>query len=227
MPAMDLTDVPILSMLKGRMGYLTERQRVIAENVANADTPGYMARDLKPSDIQPWAEAIYQQRVLDLGKDAPRSLCLPDPFPYYHMVDVARFVQIPGLIVVLYQGSTNMVHRTIFTDGRELPKDPNPSWLGYSVGKWEGDTLVVDSIGFNDKTWLDQMGYPHSESLHVTERFHRKDLGHMEIQITIDDPKMYTKPWTISEDPHLLADTELLEFICNENNRDLPHIISK
>ncbi len=136
-----------------------------------------------------------------------------------------KIIETPGLVIVLYEAFS--LYRQIFTDGRELPKDPNPSWLGYSVGKWEGDTLVVDSIGFNDKTWLDQLGYPHSDALHVTERFHRRDLGHMELQITIHDPKMYTKPWTISEDPHLLADTELLEFICNENNRDLPHIISK
>ncbi len=107
-----------------------------------------IARDLSPRDIQPWAEAVYQQRVRDMGKDAPRATCLPDPFAYYHMVDLARIVQTPGLIVVLYQGTTNSVHRTIFTDGRELPKDPNPTWMGYSVGHWEGDTLVVDTGGF-------------------------------------------------------------------------------
>ena len=96
-----------------------------------------IARDLSPNDIQPWAEALYQQRVRNMGKDAPRANCLPDPFPYYHIVDLARIVQTPGLIVILYQGSTNSIYRTIFTDGRELPKDPNPTWLGYSVGHWE------------------------------------------------------------------------------------------
>ncbi|HEY3840447.1 MAG TPA: hypothetical protein VGL72_27935, partial [Bryobacteraceae bacterium] len=97
-----------------------------------------IARDLSPVDIQPWAEALYRKRVLNMGKDAPRASCLPDPFAYYHMVDLARFVQSPGLIVILYQGTTNSVHRTIFTDGRKLPVDPNPSWMGYSVGHWEG-----------------------------------------------------------------------------------------
>src|SRR5258707_283510 len=104
-----------------------------------------VAKDLKSSDIQPWAEALYQQRVRDMGKDAPRANCLPDPFPYYHMVDIARFVQTPGLIVMLYHGTTNSVHRTIFTDGRPLPKDPNPAWMSYSVGHWGGDTLVVET----------------------------------------------------------------------------------
>src|SRR5579863_363385 len=109
-----------------------------------------IAKDLKPSDIQPWAEALYQQRVRDMGKNAPRANCLPDPFVYYHMVDLARFVQTPGLIVILYQGTTNSVHRTVFTDGRKLPVDPNPAWMGYSIGHWDGDTMVVETAGFND-----------------------------------------------------------------------------
>ena len=118
-----------------------------------------IARDLKPGDVQPWAEAVYQQRVSDMGKGAPRANCLPDPFVYYHMVDLARMVQTPGLIVVLYQGTTNSVHRTIFTDGRKLPDDPNPAWLGYSIGHWEGDTMVVDTQFFRgDHHWMDQGG---------------------------------------------------------------------
>ena len=183
-----------------------------------------VARDLKPGDIQPWAEAIYQQRVRDMGKDAPRANCLPDPFPYYHMVDLARFVQTPGLIVILYQGTTNSVHRTIFTDGRPLPKDPNPTWMGYSVGHWDGDTLVVDTAGFNDRGWLDIEGHPHTEALHITERFRRRDFGHMDLEMTIDDPKTFTRPFSFRMDKTLVPDTDLLESIC-ENDRSVPHML--
>jgi hypothetical protein len=183
-----------------------------------------IARDLKPSDIQPWAEAIYQQRVRDMGKDAPRANCLPDPFVYYHMVDVARFVQTPGVIVVLYQGTTNSVHRTIFTDGRGLPKDPNPAWMGYSIGHWEGDTMVVETAGFNDRGWLDIEGHPHTEALHITERFLRRDFGHMNLEITIDDPKTFTRPFSLRIEKTLTPDTDLLESIC-ENDRSIPHML--
>ncbi|HTB17080.1 MAG TPA: hypothetical protein VK708_03145, partial [Bryobacteraceae bacterium] len=111
--------------------------------------------------------------------------------------------------------------------GRELERDVNPTWMGYSTGKWDGDTLVVDSRGFNGKAWLDQLGKPSTQALHVIERFRRKDFGHMDIQITIDDPEAYTKPWTVNQEVHLLTDTELLEFICNENNRDVAHLPGK
>ncbi len=160
----------------------------------------------------------------DLGKDAPRALCLPDPFPYYHMVDVARFVQTPGLIVVLYQGTTNSVHRTIFTDGRKLPVDPNPSWMGYSVGHWDGDTMVVETAGFNDRSWLDIEGHPHTEALRITERFHRRDFGHMDLEMTIDDPKAFTRPFTIKIAKTLTPDTDLLESVC-EGDTSKPHML--
>jgi hypothetical protein len=183
-----------------------------------------IARDLKPGDIQPWAEAVYQQRVRDVGKDAPRANCLPDPFVYYHMVDVARIVQTPGLIVMLYQGTTNSVHRTIFTDGRPLLKDPNPSWMGYSAGHWDGDTLVVDTTGFNDRGWLDIEGHPHTEALHITERYHRRDFGHMDLEVTIDDPKTFTRPFSMKVAKTLMPDTDLLESIC-ESDHSVPHMI--
>jgi hypothetical protein len=183
-----------------------------------------IARDLSPREIQPWAEAIYQQRVRDMGKDAPRANCLPDPFAYYHMVDVARIVQIPGVIVILYQGTTNSVHRTIFTDGRELPKDPNPTWMGYSVGHWEGDTLVVQTAGFNDRGWLDIEGHPHTEALRITERFRRRDFGHMDLEMTVDDPKTFTKPFSFRMDQTLEPDTDLLESIC-EHDTSVPHML--
>lgn len=183
-----------------------------------------VARDLKPGDIQPWAEALYQQRVRDMGKDAPRANCLPDPFPYYHMVDLARFVQTQGLIVVMYQGTTNSVHRTIFTDGRKLPEDPNPAWMGYSVGHWDGDTMVVETAGFNDRSWLDIEGHPHTEALRITERFRRRDFGHMDLDMTIDDPKAFTRPFTLHIDKTLMPDTDLLESIC-ENDRSVTHML--
>lgn len=183
-----------------------------------------IARDLKPSDIQPWAEKLYQQRVLNEGKDSPRANCLPDPFVYYHAVDVARIVQSPGVIVVMYQGTTNSVHRTIFTDGRKLPVDPNPTWMGYSVGHWEGDTLVVDTAGFNDRGWLDIEGHPHTEALHITERFRRRDFGHMDLDITIDDPKTFTRPFSLKMPQRLMPDTDLIESVC-ENDRSVAHML--
>jgi hypothetical protein len=183
-----------------------------------------ITRDLKLGDIQPWAEKLYQQRVLNEGKDSPRASCLPDPFVYYHAVDVARIVQTPGLIVVMYQGTTNSVHRTIFTDGRKLPVDPNPTWMGYSVGRWEGDTLVVDTAGFNDRGWLDIEGHPHTEALHITERFLRRDFGHMDLEITIDDPKTFTRPFSLKMPQRLTPDTDLIESVC-ENDRSVPHML--
>ncbi len=183
-----------------------------------------IARDLKPGDIQPWAEAIYQQRVRDMGKDAPRANCLPDPVPYYHMVDIARFVQTPGVMVILYQGTTNSVHRTVFTDGRDLPKDPNPTWMGYSIGRWDSDTLIVTTAGFNDRGWLDIEGHPHTEALRVIERFHRRDFGHMDLEMTIDDPKTFTRPFSFRMDKTLMPDTDLLESVC-ENDRSVPHML--
>jgi hypothetical protein len=183
-----------------------------------------IARDLKSADIQPWAEKIYQQRVLNEGKDAPRANCLPDPFVYYHAVDVARIAQTPGVIVMLYQGTTNSVHRTIFTDGRPLPVDPNPTWMGYSVGRWDGDALVVETSGFNDHGWLDIEGHPHTEALKITERFRRRDFGHMDLTITIDDPKTFTRAFSLEMPQHLMPDTDLIESVC-ENDTTRPHML--
>ena len=133
-----------------------------------------------------------------------------------------KFVQTPGLLLVVYEDAPT---RQIFLDGRELPRDPNPSWMGYSVGHWEGDTLVVDTTGFNDRTWLDLAGHPHTEALHVTERFRRPDFGHIQLQITFDDAKAYVKPWTIAVDVDFAPDTELLENVCNENEKDRSHLV--
>jgi len=185
-----------------------------------------IAADLKDGEVpmQPWAEAVYKERLSGArSREEPDANCLPQGVP---KIDAApapyRFIQTRGYIAVLYEAFTQW--RQIFTDGRQPPRDPNPTWFGYSVGHWDGDTLVVDTVGFNGKPWLDQVGHPTTDALHVTERFRRVNFGEMELQITIDDPKAYTRPWTVVEHPHLLVDTELLEFICNENNRDLLHL---
>ena len=177
-----------------------------------------IAQDLGPDDIQPWAEALFLQRVRDSRKDSPLAKCLPVSIPFHNFFNLTRIVQTPALIVILYE-SPNSPHRTVYMDGRDLPKDPNPTWLGYSVGRWEGDTLVVTSAGFNDKGWLDTAGHPSSESLRITERFRRRDFGHMDFEITIDDPKVFTKPFTIKRERLLAPDTDLLEDVC-ENEID-------
>ena len=181
-----------------------------------------IAQDLKPEDIQPWAEALFVQRVRDSRKDSPLARCFPVSVPFHDFFNLARIVQTPALIVMLYE-SPNSPHRTIFTDGRDLPKDPNPTWLGYSVGRWEGDTLVITTSGFNDKGWLDSAGHPQTETLRITERLRRRDFGHMDFEITVDDPKVFTKPFTVKTERLLAADTDLLEDVC-ENERDRPHV---
>jgi hypothetical protein len=184
-----------------------------------------IAADLKPGEIQPWAQALYQQHVFNLGADSPRAHCLPDPPTYYHLAGLSRIVQTPALTVIINEGISNSgVTRTIFTDGRGLPEEMNPTWLGYSVGHWEGETLVVTTAGYNDRTWLDFSGHPHSEALRTTERFRRRDFGHMDFEMTIDDPKTFTRPITLKAVKTLSPDTELLETIC-ENERIAPHLV--
>ena len=159
------------------------------------------------------------QHVFNLGSDSPRALCLPDPPPTYHLIGMAKIVQTPALTVIINEGVSNSnTTRMIFTDGRGLPEEMSPTWLGYSVGRWEGDTLVVTTAGFNDRTWLDFAGHPHSEALRITERFHRRDFGHMDFEMTLDDPKTFTRSITFRADKTLAADTEIMETICE--NRD-------
>jgi hypothetical protein len=134
---------------------------------------------------------------------------------------LTKIVQTPALILILQE---DLTYRQIFVDGRDLPKDPNPAWMGYSVSRWEGDTLVVESTGYNDRTWLER-GYPHSESLRITERFHRGDFGHLTVDATYSDPQAYEKPWTSNREMQYLADTELLEYVCAENEKDSVHLV--
>jgi hypothetical protein len=136
-----------------------------------------------------------------------------------------KIVQNEGLTIILYE--TGGGFRQIFTDGRTLPKDPNPTWDGYSIGRWEKDVFVVESSGFNGKTWIDAIGHPHGERLHLTERFRRRDFGHLELQVTIDDPEWYERPWSVTVVLELNPDTELLEDVCLENERDAVHLVGK
>ena len=177
--------------------------------------------EIKPEDIilTPQGEAL-QQQIKENFSDAE---CLPLNFPGLARVQPFKILPSRGSVAILYEFSTT--YRQIFLDGRELPKDPNPAWRGYSVGKWDGDTLVVETNGFNDRTNLSGGRRPHSDALHIIERFRRPDFGHLEIQYTIDDPKVYAKPWTIKQHHHLTPDTELLEYFCNENEKDLKHMV--
>jgi hypothetical protein len=183
-----------------------------------------LIQDLKDESIfRPAAEAVFLDRVKDFRRDDPVTNCLPGG-PSEILSTTYRIIQSPTVIALLYESGTGR-YRQIYIDGRKLPKDPNPTWLGYSVGRWEGDTLVVESAGFNDRTWLDRAGHPHSESLRVTERFRRVDFGHLQFQITYEDPETLTKPLTLSLTVNYTADTDMLENVCNENNRDKVHMV--
>jgi len=153
----------------------------------------------------------------------PSLNCLPDGVPHADLLpEPFKIIQTPDVIAVLYE--VDNTHRQIYTDGRPLPVDPQPTWGGYSVGRWDGDTLIVDAAGFNEGTWLDSGGHPHSDALRIQERFHRRDFGHMDLSVTVDDPKMYTKPFTIKVTELLLPDTDILESVCNENEKDRTHL---
>ena len=177
-----------------------------------------IAQDLGPNDVQPWAEELFLQRVRDARKDSPLAKCFPVSVPFHNFFNLMRVVQTPALTVLLYE-SPNSPYRSVYTDGRDLPKDPNPAWLGYSIGRWEGETLVITTAGFNDRGWLDSSGHPQTESLRITERLRRIDFGHMDWEITIDDPKVFTKPFSVKAQRVLAPDTDLLEDVC-ENERD-------
>ncbi len=189
---------------------------------------GDISMDLKPGEVsfQPWAETLYKNRRATESKDDPTGWCVPGGVPRSDVVPYPfKILQMPGMMVILYEAVHHF--RQIFMDGRQPPADPNPTWLGYSVARWDGDTLVVDTSGFNDHGWLDNFGHPNTDALRVTERFRRRDFGNMEIEVTIEDSKAYTKPWTVKLPYTLMPDTELLEYVCGENNKDLEHLVGK
>jgi hypothetical protein len=181
-----------------------------------------VTQNLKPEDVQPWARALRLKRAQDFRKDSPLAHCMPVSVPFLNFRGLSQIVQTPALIVMLHE-SPNSPHRTIYMDGRGLPKDPNPTWLGYSVGRWDGDTLVITSIGFNELGWLDVDGNPQTESLKLTERLSRKDFGHLSYELTLDDPKVFVKPFTLHMDKTLAADTDILEDVC-ENEKSGVHL---
>jgi hypothetical protein len=186
-----------------------------------------LAKDLKPEEVQmtPWAAAIAKQRESRNHVDDPYGYCMPPGVPRIDFGGGAfKILTTPGVTAFLYESLVGMIFRQIFTDGRLLPAVEEPTWLGYSVGKWDGDAFVVESAGFKDGGWLDTLkGRPHSDALRVTERFRRTDFGHMDLTVTINDPKAYLKPWTVNAPLHLLPDTELLEVSCEGHEKTMEH----
>jgi hypothetical protein len=177
--------------------------------------------------FEPWAAELRRQRVARNNQDNPDAHCLPIGLMQLHThPEPRKIIQTPGLIVILYEANAGV--RQIFTDGRPLPgNDAEPWWYGYSTGKWDGDTLVVETSGFRDDVWLDVEGSPLTEAGKMTERFRRVNYGNMEIDITVDDRKAYTKPWTVKVHHRVMLDTDLIEFVCQENERDARHMTDK
>jgi hypothetical protein len=183
---------------------------------------------LKPGEVQltPWAAGVRKQRMDRDHIDDPYAFCLPLGVPRINFRSEFKIVQTPMLTILLYETYVGMMFRQVFTDGRQLPKalDSEPTWLGYSVGRWEGDTFVVETTGLRDGGWLStREAHPHSDALHVTERFRRRDFGHMEISVTINDRKAFVKPWTNTIAMTLRPDTELLEAFCDNQQAIAQH----
>jgi len=172
---------------------------------------------------QPWLVPIVKERTANDAIDDPHIRCLPDNFlRAYGLPHLLKFVHTPGLLVVLNE--MNGGYRQVFTDARPLPDNPNPSWQGYSSAKWAGDTLVVDTIGLRDDTWIDWSGSVLTEAAKVREQIRRPGFGHLEIQVTVDDPKAYTKPWTVTLKQRIVVDSELIDEICLENEKFFQYV---
>jgi hypothetical protein len=188
-----------------------------------------IAADLKPGEIQPWAQALVQERQENLDRDYMNVVCVPLGPGYITTGDstgaeMMKIVQTPALILIL---NPDLTYRQIYMDGRVLKKAPNPDWMGYSVGHWDGDTLVVESFGFNDHTWLDHDGHPHTEALRTTERYRRRNFGNLDLEVTLSDRGAYARPWTVAVRAELAVDTEMLEWVCNENRFSIEHWVGK
>jgi hypothetical protein len=186
-----------------------------------------LAKGLKPEEVQmtPWAAAIQAQRESRSHVDDPYGYCLPPGVPRINFAGGPfKVLQTPGVTALLYETLVGMIFRQVLTDGRPLPPAGEPTWLGYSIGRWDGDTFIVDTGRFRDGGWLDTLkGRPHSDALHVTEAFRRTDFGHMDLTVTIDDPKAFVKPWTIQATLLLQPDTELIEAFCDEHDKTMEH----
>ena len=175
---------------------------------------------------QPWAAELYERRKADLAKDNPDARCLPlGPLQMLAHPLPKKILQSPGLLVVLHE--RNMEFRQIYIDGRPAPADPNPSWYGYSTARWEGDALVVDTNGLRDGLWADFDGSPLTDQANIREKFRRPNFGTLLVDVTIDDPKAYTRPFTVAVNSHLALDTDLLEYACLENEKDAHRLVGK
>jgi hypothetical protein len=173
--------------------------------------------------LQPWAAELQKQRAVNAARNDPHVHCLPSNFPrLYTLPHITKILPSRDLIAMLNE--FNASYRQIFTDGRPLPVDPTPAWAGYSTGKWQGDELVVETIGFRDDLWMDSQGTPLTSAAKVTERFRRPNFGTLEVRATVDDPKAYTKPWSVNFKMHIVLDTELIDEICLEGERSAEHI---
>jgi hypothetical protein len=188
----------------------------------------YAQRPVDPGTPQPlpWAEALLGERAANNSKDAPGAHCMPRGLTNAGALFPYKLVQTPKLLVMLFEDDIPS-HRQVFLDGRRPPKDPNPRWMGYSSGHWDGETLVVETVGFDDRSWLTAQGHPHTEMMRVIERFRRPDLGHLEIEITIDDPGTYAKPWIMKRVSDLDPNDDIGEYVCTENNKDAEHMVGK
>ena len=184
-----------------------------------------LAKDLKPEEVRmtPWAAQIQAQREGRNHVDDPYGYCLPPGMPRINFGGGPfRILRTPQVTAFLHETLVGMIFRQVFTDGRPLPVVAEPTWLGYSIGRWDGDTLVVETTGFRDRGWLDtSKARPHSDALRVTERFRRVNFGRMDLTITIDDPKAYLKPWTMTAPLALLPDTELIEAFCDSHDKTM------
>ena len=186
-----------------------------------------IAHNLKtPLPYQPWAAELVKKRKGDNAKDDPNVRCMPRGALRIWTDDYyKRIYTVPDRVIILTE--RNMQYRQIFTDGRPLPADPNPTWNGYSTAKWEGDALVVHTIGFRDDLWLDSDGNPLTNSAKVTEKIRRLNYGTLQVEMTIDDPKAYTAPWTVTMTQPLALDSELMDYYCLENEKDFAHMVGK
>jgi hypothetical protein len=175
---------------------------------------------------QPWAAALVKQRSEQNGKDDPVTLCKPaGALRLLTFPPPRKVLQLPGLVVILSE--RDVTYRQIFTDGRPLPKDPEPSFNGNSTGRWVKDTLIVETNGLRDGMWLDRRGSPMTDAARITEKFRRVNYGRLEIEVTVDDPKAYTTPWTVTLNQQILLDTDLLEYHCNDNEKDRARLVGK
>jgi hypothetical protein len=175
---------------------------------------------------QPWAAQQVKAEIEQHSLHDPHARCMPDTFVrLYGLPHMQKFIQTRGLLVMLYEMNAN--YRQVFLDGRPFPDDPQPAWQGYSVGKWDGDTLVVDSMGFRDGLWLDMAGSPMTDAAKVRERIRRPDFGHLEVEITVDDARAYTRPWTVTLKQNIVLNTELVDEMCVENEKSTKHMVGK